>query len=60
MTESTSDREKPQSGGRKDRLAQALRDNLRRRKMQARERRKAESEAPAEASPAGRSGDGGT
>ena len=46
MTESTSNRTKPPSDPRQERLAQALRDNLKRRKSQARERRKAESETP--------------
>jgi hypothetical protein len=51
MTESTSDRSKPPSDARQARLAQALRDNLKRRKSQARERRKAESDVPAAAGP---------
>ena len=51
MTESTSDRAKPPSDARQARLAQALRDNLKRRKSQARERRKADSDAPAAGGP---------
>ena len=51
MTESTSNRTKQPSNPRQARLAQALRDNLKRRKSQARERRKAESEAPGTAEP---------
>ncbi len=51
MTGSTSNRTKPPSDPRQARLAQALRDNLKRRKSQARERRKAESGAPEAAGP---------
>ena len=51
MTESTSNRIKQPSDPRQARLAQALRDNLKRRKSQARERRKAESDAPEAAGP---------
>lgn len=39
MTKSTADGEKPQPASRKQRLAQALRDNLKRRKSQARDRK---------------------